>query len=141
MTGVQTCALPISGTVDKDLGIQRASTIKTVRELARTGLNTLYLADPQPMPKALNTKDIKWALRDLPSAEQVPSLEALRERLEHLSGKPAFVVVPASTATLGKHYQDLPTQLADIVPSYLWLPGPKDQHGIPTLWYAFVYAQ
>ncbi len=127
--------------LDKDLGIQRSITIKTVRQLAKSGVRTLYLADQEPMPKSLNTKDIKPALGGLPNAEQVPSLELLRERLQQLAGKPAFVVVPGSTASLLKHYQDIPGQLADVVPSYLWLPGPRDQHGIPAVWYAFVYPQ
>lgn len=127
--------------LDKDLGIQRSITIKTVRQLANSGVRTLYLADQEPMPKSLNTKDIKPALGGLPNAEQVPSLELLRERLQQLAGKPAFVVVPGSTASLLKHYQDIPGQLADVVPSYLWLPGPRDQHGIPAVWYAFVYPQ
>lgn len=137
--------MPVSvvgdGTTDKDLGIQRASTIQTVRRLAATGLDTLYLCDQQPTPKMLNTKDIKQALTDLPRAQQVGSLQALRDQLQALAGKPVFVVVPASTATLPKVYQEIPNQLVDIIPSYLWMPGPEDQHGIPTLWYAFLYAR
>jgi hypothetical protein len=125
-------------TVDKDLGVQRASAILTVRGLAQSGIKTLYLGDKEPLPKLLNTKDIKTALGDFPNAEQVVSVDSLRAILQSMSGKSAFVVVPASTATISKHHQDIPTQLADLVPSYLWVPGPVDQHGIPTLWYAFV---
>ncbi len=145
LTGFSSSYVPAAVTapasLDKDLGIQRGITIKTVRSLARSGVSTLYLADQEPMPNMHNTKDIKPALGALPNAEQVPSLEVLRERLRQLAGKPAFVVVPGSTATLTKHYQDIPAQLADVVPSYLWVPGPRDQHGIPAVWYAFVYTQ
>jgi len=126
------------GAVDKDLGVQSASTILTVRKLAHSGIRVLYLADKEAVPKLLNTKDIKPALNDFSNAEQIGSVEALREILQSMSGKSAFVVVPASTAALNKHHQEVPTQLADLVPSYLWVPGPVDQHGIPTLWYAFV---
>ncbi len=126
------------GALDKDLGVQRSSTIQTVRKLAQSGIRVIYLADKEPLPKLLNTKDIKPALGDLSNAEQVGSVEALREILQALPGKSAFVVVPASTAALSKHHQEVPIQLADLVPSYLWVPGPLDQHGIPTLWYAYV---
>ncbi len=132
-------SVEVPGTLERDLAIQRASAIKTVRALAATGVKTLYLADSEPMPASLPTKDIKMVLADLPSAEQLGSLEDLKSRLRAHNGQPAFVVVPSATATLGKHYQDIPVQLAELIPSYLWVPGPPDQHGIVTVWYAFVY--
>jgi hypothetical protein len=78
------------------------------------------------------------ATRDLPNVVHVESVEQLRAKLLELGDAPAFVVFPAATAILDKYYQDIPAQLSDLIPTYLWRPGPLDQHQIPTVWYAFV---
>lgn len=124
----------------KDLGVQRASTLKTVRSLAKSGLTTLYLFDHRPLVDALSTKDIRVATHDLPNIVNVDSIEHLRTQLAASSGKPLFIVIPGSSVFLDKYYQDIPTQLADVIPTHLWVPGLLDHHGIPTSWQAFVRA-
>lgn len=129
---------PLDITIHKDLAIQRSSSTLLLRSLAKSGFRVVYYWDSRPQANALTTKDLRNATRDLPNIVHASSIEDLRSQLSAGTSAPQFVVIPASTGIMDKFYQDLPAQLSDLVPSYLWMPGSTDTHMVPTSWYAFV---
>ena len=124
----------------KDLGIQRSSILSTVRSLAASGYAVLSYWNPRSLPEGWALDGIQFATGDFWNVVHINSVEVLRSKIISSAGSPLFVVVPAANAFLGKSYQDIPQQLQDLIPQYLWMPGPIDQHGSPTCWYAFVRA-
>jgi hypothetical protein len=124
----------------KDLAIQRSSSTLLLRSLATSGFQVIYYWDSRPLAGALSTTDLRHVTLDFPNIKHVDSIQELRSQISNGGEAPQFIVIPASTVFMDKFYQDIPSQISDLVPSHLWIPGPTDTHMIPTSWYAFVRA-
>ncbi len=131
---------PADISAHKDLAIQRSSSALLVRNLAKSGFRVVYYWDSRPLAGALSTKGLRSLTQDLPNVIHVDTIEELRNQILLSKSAPQFVVIPAATAFMDKLYQDMPTQIGDIIPSHVWMPGPTDTRMIPTSWYAFVRA-
>jgi hypothetical protein len=115
----------------RDVGIQKAAMLTSIRTLARNAVPVLVLGDSPNLA-------FKYALGDLGNVTVHKTTEELRESILNHRGKYIYVVIPGNDLGITAPYQGTPATLADIVPTYLWMGDGMNIHANPAVRYAFL---
>jgi hypothetical protein len=116
-----------------DRGLHRFAMIRAARLGGERGIKTIVLEN--------DLTAFCGAVGDLTSVKTVTSADQVREALR--SGGPGLYVIIASARWAGQSVSTQLTreQLADVIPSYLWVPGDLDPVGAPMFDRAYVYVK
>lgn len=115
----------------RDVGIQKAAMLTSIRGLARNKVPVLVLGDSPNLA-------FKYALGELGNVKVHKTETELRESILSHRGKYIYVVIPGNDLGITAPYQGTPANLADIVPTYLWIGDRMNIHDNPAVRYAFL---
>jgi hypothetical protein len=115
----------------RDVGIQKAAMLASIRGLARNQVPVLVLGDSPNLA-------FKYALGELGNVKVHKTEAELRESILSHRGKYIYVVIPGNDLGITAPYQGTPANLADIVPTYLWIGDRMNIHDNPAVRYAFL---
>lgn len=116
-----------------DIGVQKASMLAIVRDLARNGIPVLVLGDSPDLT-------FRLAVHELRNVKVHKQVSELRDSILSNKGALVYVVVPGNDLLITGGYQMAPHDLADIIPPYLWINDGINIHHNPTVRYALIRA-